>query len=77
MSAKDDGGSVFPCQPHNDKGAITQESGMFLRDFFAAAALQGLTTGYPWESAVGTEQEARTIRRAWRLADAMLKERQK
>ena len=61
MAKVDNGGDAFP--------AGVDGGGMTLRDYFAAKAI----TGESWN----TEQEASEIaKRVYRLADAMLKERE-
>jgi hypothetical protein len=73
-----DGGPAFP-RPFSDNGGDTFEryemaqDGMSLRDFFAAAALTGLTSD-PNVSAGKTKLVAEI---AYRFADAMLVEREK
>jgi hypothetical protein len=61
---KDDGGSAFPNPAYC-------ESGMTLRDYFAAKAMQGMLAedcDYVWTSLAAA---------AYECADAMLKERVK
>ncbi len=69
---KDDGGSAFPCQPivHMPDGAqmVTNQGGMSLRDYFAAAALAFLDR---------SSNPAGIAESAYTLADAMLAERTK
>jgi len=48
-------------------------SGMSLRDYFAAAAMQGLTTKYGETLQVSYESRAKE---SYKIADAMLKVRQ-
>lgn len=68
MSAINDGGPAFP--PHWDPK--THPSGMSLRDFFAATALQGAMAGGSIRSGT-TNAEIATV--AYGLADAMLEAR--
>ena len=68
MSTINDGGPAFARDSHMDKeiGLYVQQQGMSLRDYFAAAALQGLMTycgGF-------CDQDAKA---AYAAADAMLK----
>lgn len=72
-----DGGNAFPATGH-------PETGMTLRDFFAAAALQGMASGMPPEAisdvAKGTADASSAARvmavAAFSIADAMLKARE-
>jgi hypothetical protein len=75
-----DGGPAFPAFPypkgHNDEQAkIILQLGMSLRDYFAAAALQGLLAheghNHTWENARSVCNDALCI------ADVMLMEREK
>ena len=61
---RDDGGPAFPVSPLN--------SGMTLRDYFAAAALTGASAS---GVIYGTEAQAATD--FYRMADAMLEQRRK
>ncbi len=63
----EDGGSAFP--PHWDPK--THPSGMSLRDYFAAKAMQGLM-------ASSADPESMEVAAKWsyKLADAMLKARE-
>ncbi len=62
---KETGGPAFPF-----KGAINDSSGMTLRDYFAANAMQGLLA-----SEVNLPMESFAIR-AYKMADAMMKARE-
>jgi hypothetical protein len=69
---KDDGGPEFPCA-----GIITPDGiafeGMSLRDYFAAAALQGLLAACrPGYEYTGDNAPQRCAAEAYRYADAML-----
>lgn len=68
--AKNDGGPAFPLQDESF-------GGMSLRDYFAAAALQGWMASYPSDQTcdgiLGNDNAAL----AYRMADAMLAERAK
>ena len=74
MSKIDDGGAAFPNEYGN---SVRERNGMSLRDYFASQAMQGICAsrdeagtliehGYEW---IASE--------AYRIADAMLKERNK
>ena len=65
---KKDGGPAFPS--HGTMGEVC-EHGMSLRDYFAAAALQGLLA-----NTSGTEVFDR-VQSAYYLADSMIAEREK
>lgn len=73
---KNDGGPAFPNNPvayHDPKGKVyLAETGMSLRDYFAAMALQGMLAVEP-SDATATE----FAHQAYEMADAMLKERVK
>jgi hypothetical protein len=74
---RDDGGAAFPDYDHN---GVNQ--GMTLRDYFAAAALQGLLAAEANPQAVGfpnNEPSAAAVfaMHAYQIADAMLTERAK
>lgn len=80
-----DGGPAFPFtpnpQPHNSDGTWCQnwdmgESGMTLRDYFAAKAMQTMSKNWsiPCGPCRAMDDMART---AYAMADAMLKEREK
>jgi hypothetical protein len=60
------GGPAFPCAP---SPTHFSSSGMTLRDYFAAKAMQGL--------AGEIEDEARAARWCYEMADAMLSQREK
>ena len=73
---KNDGGPAFPCeQGSTPEGGWNQtfESGMTLRDYFAAKALQG-ASACPNVDYSSVERAAADF---YRMADAMLKERAK
>ena len=68
MNQINDGGPAFPAQDWKAKG--NHHPGMTLRDYFAAAALQGLLAdggGSSWEA---------DAKNAYQAADAMLKARE-
>lgn len=68
MSTINDGGPAFARDSHMDKeiGLYVQQQGMSLRDYFAAAALQGLMTYYGGFC----DQDAKA---AYAAADGMIK----
>lgn len=71
---KDTGGSAFPTPdtPYPN-GLVKQgEPGMTLRDYFAAAALQGLMAG-----SLNTDDCDAIAKDCYLLADAMIQERSK
>jgi len=69
---KDDGGPAFPVFPEGSTGHAAAFRGLSLRDYFAAAALQGLYSGASqWSNATEFSHAAYVV------ADAMLKERSK
>jgi hypothetical protein len=81
---KPDGGPAFPSDPafYGDKAG----PGMSLRDYFAAAALQGWLAGpcdghtmdeYADEPEAFAEHQAEVARACYAYADAMLAERDK
>lgn len=73
----DDGGPAFPGeQGHTPEGGWNQTwtAGMSLRDFFAAAALQGFTANSLLKNDSSGEEIAQTC---YDLADAMLAERKR
>ena len=74
-----DGGPAFPC---GHQETYNREVGMSLRDYFAAAALQGYRCGFwQWYKSVGESGKLAdpTSMAEWAYADAdaMLKERDK
>jgi hypothetical protein len=75
MSIQDDGGSAFPLVDHidNDNNYKCAESGMSLRDYFAAKSMQGMVTA-EFGNTFSPEHWAEY---SYKVADAMLKERAK
>jgi len=68
------GGPAFPCQEEASTSfsgcpVTIQHSGMSLRDYFAAVALQGLVVSTNYDTTALCAEDA------YRLADAMLAER--
>lgn len=72
-----DGGPAFPLQAHGDEEKsryyLTQQ-GMTIRDYFAAAALQGLM-GRAWGEVPTKELFNVWAKSSYAIADAMLKAR--
>jgi hypothetical protein len=64
---QDEGMRAFPHPQYPDTSA---SKGMSLRDYFAAAALQGILAHYGERGALSTNTQA-----AWQIADAMLNAR--
>ena len=76
MSTKTTGGSAFPTQDStelNGRCAVYAESGMTLRDYFAAKAIVGLLVPNP-DGSEWRDMNALAAR-AYIIADAMLAER--
>lgn len=77
MTKPKDGGSAFPREQklivHDDgtERFTAVERGMTLRDYFAAAALQGMLTNRDYYSDI-----ERFTKEAYEAADAMLKQRE-
>lgn len=80
MNIKDYGGPAFPCLP---QVLADGKCGLSLRDYFAAAALQGLGDWSPWidngENQAAPLADARCLlaraELAYAQADAMLRAR--
>jgi hypothetical protein len=73
------GGPAFPCDRiKDDQGNWHNSSGMTMRDYFAAKAMQGLLAGSPSTlSALSdrTHSDGSVSDVAYKMADAMLKAR--
>ncbi len=71
-----DGGQAFPFVP-TDYGGF--QDGMSLRDYFAAAALQGMIASSPVVDRTDSKaiNKPRWAKQAYSFADAMLAERDK
>lgn len=69
----DTGGSAFPVNPSNFDATGAGDTGMTLRDYFSAKALQGMLAN-PEGLSVSLKQIAKD---AYTIADAMIKERGK
>jgi hypothetical protein len=70
------GGPAFPVQSVYIEDQETNSHGMTLRDYFAAKAMQGELAAQSEESGHYTNLDALAVL-AYRVADAMLKERAK
>lgn len=75
MTVKDDGGTAFPSGNEIKLGGLMSSghSGMTLRDYFAAKAMQSMVAA----EFAGTHAEKYWAESAYKMADAMLKERAK
>jgi hypothetical protein len=78
MSDKNTGGPAFPRAPFTyidgSNGldwAVREQSGMTLRDYFAAKAMQGMYTSETFPTGLIAD----TATEAYQMADAMLKAR--
>lgn len=80
---RDDGGPAFPL---HDSGDTATRPGMSLRDYFAAAALQGWLSGpcqgdvlddYEDDSTAFSDHCAAVARTCYAYADAMMRERER
>jgi hypothetical protein len=67
-----DGGPAFPFREQDGEGGYERFPGMSLRDYFAAAAMQGWCA---CPTTAGTEQDAAEL--AYKYADAMLAARER
>lgn len=68
---------AFPIHAKYDEETIFNE-GLFLRDYFAARAMQGILSSDKYAGLIGVNRyEQRTAEDAYKMADAMLIERQK
>ncbi len=73
-----DGGSAFPCFAHPNSKNGQGMSGMSLRDYFAAKALQGMLSHPGLSKTDGSDYGPSDVAQAaFELADAMLAEREK
>jgi hypothetical protein len=64
---------AFPLHNHGAQTLGMHLSGMTLRDYFAAKAMQGILSGYTHGSIPPTESLTPA---SYKIADAMLKERE-
>jgi hypothetical protein len=72
MSNTNTGGPAFPCQWDHGAAGIQSFSGMTLRDYFAAKAMQGMVTDPSWQG--GTCKTVAST--AYEMADDMLRARE-
>ena len=73
MSNTNTGGPAFPTLNEHQAGpTLWQYTGMTLRDYFAAKAMQGICAN---EQTAGKSYDEVSLR-AWKMADAMLKARE-
>lgn len=85
MNTPNDGGPAFPMQgwnqmPDGSVNVIQDLRGMSLRDYFAAAALQGMAASDYWSAnfdAQDTPSLKAAVEVAFAAADAMLAAREK
>ena len=69
MSNTNTGGPAFPV----GSGDMRDPTGMTLRDYFAAKAMQGMVNYGPWSD---NQDRMQIAERAYKMADAMLKARE-
>ena len=82
MSNRTDGGPAFPQISFDEAGLASKamQGGVSVRDYFAAAALQGLLSFSSYDAIAWPDEDNQCridVRIAYRYADAMLAERQK
>lgn len=78
MSDRDDGGAAFPYTPQPHKCDETPPHlGMSLRDWYAGLAMQALIISRGHENVPPSGWPVNAEKTAWRVADAMIKERSK
>jgi hypothetical protein len=76
MNDKNTGGSAFPFVDYDSHGDIMDiHSGMTLRDYFAAKAMQGLIAASGDAEGTVNYGDAAVAKCAYSMADAMLKAR--
>jgi hypothetical protein len=74
MSNTKTGGPAFPqTEVDRDGITVTHQSGMTLRDYFAAKAMQAYASSADWRIDMGPNETAFA---AYKQADAMLKARE-
>lgn len=78
--SRDNGGSAFPHEDIVEWSGSNSSPGMFLRDWFAGVALQGLisavTTSTLLTMPTNEELDSYRTKRAYEIADAMLRARE-
>lgn len=77
MSKLNDGGPAFPVNHNKTVDEFLAHSGMTLRDYFAAKALNGLLSQLNDDVGIGPAPDKQLSRLAYWYADAMLAEREK
>ncbi|MGG7120752.1 hypothetical protein, partial [Klebsiella aerogenes] len=78
--SKDNGGPAFPCSASEGCGSSIDGSGMTLRDYFAAKAMQAFITGAMSDGTplrIEQGDDSTAAKAAYIIADAMIKERNK
>lgn len=76
MNTINNGGQAFPCLERGGNGLDLVDGGMTLRDYFAAKAMQGdISSMQAHEDPASAAHHIAA--RAYAVADAMLKERNK
>lgn len=70
------GGPAFPLEESEFNDGTRREEGMSIRDYFAAAALQGMI-GAGFRSGVSDNVANATALDAYAFADGMIREREK
>jgi hypothetical protein len=73
MSAPNHGGPAFPTTEYYDERPYGIAPGMTLRDYFAAAVLQGLVANLSYNA----DSYERLVAFAYAAADAMIERRQR
>lgn len=77
MSNTNTGGPAFPLHNHGVQTLGMHLSGMTLRDYFAAKAMQEILGSDRYMGIIGVNRyEQRTAEDAYKVADAMLKARE-
>jgi hypothetical protein len=71
--SKETGGPAFPLHNHGAQTLGLHVTGMTLRDYFAAKAMQAYCSSDKWRMDIDREA---TANHAYEMADAMLKARQ-
>lgn len=74
MNKRETGGPAFPLAPHGAQTLGLHITGMTLRDYFAAKALQGMLSDLPI-TLYGSDCDKNTAALAYSIADAMLEAR--
>lgn len=70
-----DGGPAFPQERTLECGSIEECEGLSMRDYFAAAALQGMLANPKLEKQIIQQGQSWIEATAWITADAMIKTR--